>query len=57
MDKIEIKKEEPKKADEKNVKLAQKILNLPKLKTYVDALMSSVNKLTKKVLKMLQMNL
>ncbi len=40
-----------KKASKENVKLAQEISKLPKLKTFVDKLMSSVNKSTKKDVK------
>lgn len=49
--KEDILKEEPKKAGEKNVKIAKDISGLTKFKTYVDKLMSSVNKSTKKDVK------
>ena len=49
--KKEILKEEPKKADDNNVNIAKDISKLEKLKTYVDKLMSSVNKGTKKDVK------
>lgn len=51
MEKIVNLKKEPRKAQEGNVKIANNISKLTKLKTYVDALMSSVNKLTKKGVK------
>lgn len=51
MEKIVNFKKEPRKAQEGNVKIANNISKLTKLKTYVDALMSSVNKLTKKGVK------
>ena len=51
MEKEDILKEEPKKADDNNVSIAKDISKLEKLKTYVDKLMSSVNKGTKKDVK------